>query len=234
MLSLADERDCRFPAQLRLEVGEALDVGRVRDDDVPALGRRGGALSLPKLDLEPQPCRVLACERQRIGRDVDTGHLRVGPLVLQRERDRARADTDVQDPRPLDPLRECERPLDERLCLGPRYESAGVGLQHQAAEAPLAEHVRERLPPFAAGEERLETVHLVIEARGEPGARRCEEMGDEPLRVDPRRLDAGRGEPPLGLGERFAGGHSPSARRLSSVVSASVNSSSSPCRIRSS
>src|SRR5262249_25756784 len=104
----------------------------------------------------------------------------------------------------------------------------------QPPEAPLPQHVRERLPCLPPLEQRLQAVHLVVEPRREPGPRDAEEMRNEPFRVDPRRLHPCRGEPPLGLRERLPRGHSPSARRRSSVTSASVNSSSSPWRIRSS
>src|SRR5205823_1604346 len=129
------------------DVVEALDVGRVRNDDVPSLGGGSRALAESQLDLEAKPLRVLARERERIGRDIDPHDLRVGPLVLERQRDRARADADVEDA---------------------------------------------------------------------------------------RRLHAGRREPLLGLGESLPRGHSPSARRRSSVASASVKASSSPWRMRSS
>ena len=101
MLAPADKGDLGLPAQLRLDVLEALDVGRVRDDDVPALGGGDRAVALPQLDLEPQPLGVLASEGERVGRDVDADDLSVGPLVLERECDRARADADVEDPGPL-------------------------------------------------------------------------------------------------------------------------------------
>ena len=116
----------------------------------------------------------------------------------------------------------------------PRHERAGVRLQRQPPEAPLPEDVGQRLSGLPAPEQRLETVDLVVEPSHETGARGAEEMRDEPLRVDPRRLDARRGEPLLGLLQRLPRSHSPSARCRSSVVSASVKSSSSPWRIRSS
>ncbi len=216
MLAAADERDLRFPAQLRLEAGELLDIGRVGDHEVPALAGSGGAVALPQLDLEPEPLGVLARKRQRVGRDVHSGHPGVGALVLERERDRARADSDVEDPGPLDSLHESERAVDERLGLGPRHERARVRLQRQPPEAPLAEDVRQWLASLAAHEERLEPVHALVQAAREPRARRPEQMRDEPLCVDPRRLDTGRGEPPLRLGERLANGHSP--RRAPALV----------------
>src|SRR5581483_10160514 len=234
VLAAADERDLRLPAELGLEPVETRDVRRVGDDDGPALGRRLRPVLLAKLDLETEPGGVLAGEREGVRRDVYADDVRVRPLVLQRERDRARADADVEDPRPLDPVDESEDTLDERLRLRPRHERARVGLQREPAEAPLAEDVGERLASLAAGEERLESLHLLVRAGRETGARRPEHVGDEPLRVDPGRLDAGRGEPALGLGESLPRRHSPSARRCSSVESASVNSSSSPPRIRSS
>src|SRR5262249_28488947 len=101
-------------------------------------------------------------------------------------------------------------------------------------EAPLAQDVGQRLAGLSPRQQQLQAVDLVVEVRREAGARGAEEMRNEPLRVDARRVDAGRTQPSLGFGKRFSRRQSPSARRRSSVVSASVKSSSSPWRIRSS
>ena len=79
-LVLAAAERARPPAPSRSSgwsVLEALDVRRVRDHDVPALGRDGGTVAVAQLDLEPEPLGVLARQRERVGRDVDAGHPRV-------------------------------------------------------------------------------------------------------------------------------------------------------------
>src|SRR5919198_2387354 len=65
-------------------------------------------------------------------------------------------------------------------------------------------------------------------------ARDAEDVRYEELRIDLRRVDPCLRQLLLGEAQRFIGGHSPSARRRSSAVSASVNSSSSPWSARSS
>ena len=54
----------------------------------------------------------------------------------------------------LEPGDRGERTLDDDLGLGPRDERAGVGLERQPPEAPVAEHVGERLAAAAALDER--------------------------------------------------------------------------------
>ena len=77
-------------------------------------------------------------------------------LVCDRERDRAASRADVEDARLGEPGDRREAALDDDLRLRPRDEHARVDRQRQPPEAPLAEHVRERLAPLAAREERLE------------------------------------------------------------------------------
>ena len=122
------------------------DVRRVRDDEVerPRRGRRAGR---PRRTSTSSPCAlgVLARERERVRRDVGRGDARIRQLVRERQRDRAGAGADVDDARRLDACEQREAALDDDLGLGPRHERARVGLQRQAAEVPVAEHVGERL-----------------------------------------------------------------------------------------
>ena len=132
-------------------------------------------------------------------------------------------------------LEQREAPLDDDLRLRTRHERARVGLQRQAAEAPLAEHVRERLARLATREQRLDgAVDLAVEVGVEAAARRAGDVREQKLRVDARRVDPGGCEALLGCPQCVAELQSPSARRRSSVVSAAVKSSSSPWRMRSS
>ena len=168
-------------------------------------------------------------------RHVDPDDLRVAALVLQGERDRAGADADVEHARRRDAFEQRERALDDDLRLRAWHERARIRLEGQAAEAPLAKHVGERLTLLAPGEQRLQrAVDLAVEVGVDAGACRAEHVCEQKLGVDARRVDARGCEPPLRRGESLARVHSPSARRRSSVVSASVNSSSSPWRILSS
>src|SRR5712691_1873060 len=155
-------------------------------------------------------------------------------LVRDCERDRTAARSDVEHPRRFKLLDECERALDDRLRFRARHECAPVRLQRQAAEAPLPEHVRERLAPLSAPDERLERRCIDVFVFVDACARYAEDVRNEPLRVDAWRVDACCGETPLDVRERLADRHSPSARWRSSPASASVNSSSSPWRMRSS
>ena len=58
-----------------------------------------------------------------------------------------------------------ERALDDDLGLGPRDERAGVGLQRQTAEAPVAEDVGERLALAAALDQRAHGGELGLRER---------------------------------------------------------------------
>ena len=156
-------------------------------------------------------------------------------LVGNRERDRARSGSDVEHPRRALPLQELEAALDDDLSLGPRHECARIGLQRQPPEAPFAEHVRERLPLAAPSQEDMESAwHLVLAVRVHAASGHAEHVGEEQLRIDARRVDAGVRERLLGEAQRLGHRHSPSARRRSSAVSALVNSSRSPWSTRSS
>ena len=102
-------------------------------------------------------------------------------------------------------------------------------------ESPFAEDVGERLPPRAPLDQLVQAVRhfaLAFDVELRPGD--AEHVRDEQLRVDVRRVDAGRAEALLRESKRFCDRHSPSARLRSSAPSASVKSSSSPCKTRSS
>ena len=156
-------------------------------------------------------------------------------LRRDRERDRAAAGADVEDARCVRSFDQGERPLDDDLRLRTRHQRARVGLQRQSPEAPLAEDVGERLALPPALEKWFEPRRqLPVAQRVDLSARDAEHIRDEELRVDARRVHSRFRELLLREAQRLRDGHSPSARRRSSAVSASVNSSSSPCRMRSS
>ena len=148
-LALVDERGARLPvAHLRLELVELgrVDVRRVRDDEVE---RAVDAVEQVGLDerrpSSPSRRRSRARARARRRETSVAVHARVRTLVRERERDRAGAGADVEHARLVDAGEQREAALDDDLGLGPRDERARVGLQRQPAEAPVAEHVGERL-----------------------------------------------------------------------------------------
>ena len=77
-------------------------------------------------------------------------------LVRDRERDRAASRPHVEDVRLGDAGDPHEAALDHDLRLGSRDEHATIDAERQPPESPLAEHVREWLPAFAAGGELFE------------------------------------------------------------------------------
>ena len=124
-----------------------------------------------------------------------------------------------------------EAALDDDLRLGPRHERARVGAQRQAAEVPVAEHVRERLtraPPLheLACSVPLRLGQRPVVLRVELDPREAERAREQPLRIEPRALDATFRQVVGRAGEHLAERHRSSARRCSSAVSASVKSSS--------
>src|SRR5207248_9883788 len=147
--------------------------------------------------------------------------------------DRTGADAEVGHARRPQTVEQNQAPVDDDLGLRARDERALVRLQRQPAEAPLAEHVRERLPSLSAVQQRLDALELAVEVGVELRARDAKRMRDEQLGVDARSVDPGGREPSLGLGERLARGHS-RLRRRSSAAKASVNSSRPPWSTRSS
>ena len=140
------------------------------------------------------------------------------------------------------PVDDREAPLDDDLRLGPRHQRAGVRPQRQPPEAPLAEHIGERLAGASAAEQLAHLRQLLLAERPvelgvQLDARQPERVREQELGVDARRVDPLVGEEVGRAAEDLPEGHTPaasSARRRSSAVSASVNSSRSPSRIRSS
>src|SRR5919108_3775737 len=156
-------------------------------------------------------------------------------LIGDRQRNCPGAGADVEHRRLPVGTKESETTLHDDLCLRPRDERARIGPQRQPSKSPGSEDVRERLAVPPSLEQLIEDVrHVSVGLREDLGTRHPEDVCNEPLGVDTRRLHARVGEPLFGDLQRFRDGHSPSARRRSSAVSAAVNSSSSPCRTRSS
>src|SRR5204862_4320922 len=88
-----------------------------------------------------------------------------------------------------------EAALDDDLRLGPRDQRAPVDLQAQAAEAPLAEDVRERRAPSPPLQELARRDHLPLVERAavlrvQRDPREPERLPEQMLRVDARAGDA--------------------------------------------
>ena len=163
-----DEGDVRLPVpHLGLKRGQlvGLDVRGVRDDEIEVVlaeAAREVVLDEPHAPVDPRQLQVLARERECVLGDVHRGHLCLRHLVRDRQRDRARAGTDVEHPRLVQISDVLECPFDDDLGLGSRDQRAPVGLQRQAPEAPLAEDVGERLSSFPADEVRVEGFDLLV------------------------------------------------------------------------
>ena len=235
-----DERLTRLPvANLGLEPVDLLrqHVRRVGDDEVPATVRKAAVeIPLAQVDGDARSRHVRTGHLERPRRGVDASHLRTGVLVGEREGDRAASRTDIEDAGRGDAGEPCEAPLDHDLGLGTRDEHAPVDREREPAEAPLAEHVRQRLAGLAARDQPLELLllgarELAFVLERELRARTADHVRHENLRVDLRRLAPGLRQALAGFAERPRGLHAEaaaSAWRCSSARSASVSSPMSP------
>ena len=228
-------------AHLGLERVELVggDVRRVRDHEVERalLAGEQVAVDEPHPSVQGRAAPVLLGDLERGRGDVGGDDPGIGPLVRDRERDRAGADADVEDawePR----RREGDRGSARRRSRSPAAGSGrgGSTTQRQPSEAPLAEDVGERLARGAPRDERPEAVELV--GRELPLRRCAAHSGARPRTWASSHSASTSGEGRLGplergraLGESLSNGHTAaasSARRRSSSPSAPVNSSSSP------
>ena len=176
-----------------------------------------------------------ARELDGVGARIARPDLELRRLDREGDGDRARPGADVGDAGSLGAVEEREAPLDDDLRLGPRHERTRIRLERQPAEVPVAEHVGERLAAAAALHQlarrgALRFGHRPVVLRVELDACQRERAGEQQLRVDACRLDSASGEVVGSALQDFGEGHPSSARRCWSAVSASVYSSSSPCR----
>src|SRR6266511_1531163 len=158
-----DERLARLVARdLGLEPIDLgrVDVGRVRDDQVEGALQSGKELSLDELDAirESGSRPVLIGHGQSALRGLRGDDARPRMLIRDGERDRARADADVEDARLSHIGEELEAALDDRLGLRPGDEHARIDSKAEPAETPLAQEVGERLAPLAPLDELAEAV----------------------------------------------------------------------------
>ncbi len=157
-------------------------------------------------------------------------------LVRDRERDRTAPGADVENAGSLESRDARKTALDHDLRLGPRDQDARVDLEREPPEPPLAEHVRQGLSGRTAPGEPRELSALVhrelpFRLERELGAREAENVADEELGVDLRRLATGSLQRLGRLCDRASDPHAEaaaSAWRCSSARSASVSSPRSP------
>src|SRR5262249_1235717 len=232
-LTSVDEGLARLVVELRLKLLARQDVRRVGDDEVERPLDPVEEVCHTGLDLELERGGILASQRDRVRRAVGRQHGRVGPLVFDRERDRAGAGADVENLRRRDALDSRERALGDDLRLRPRHERPRVRGERQPPEAPLPQDVGKRLTAAPALHENAGLGPLLVGERAvvlrvELDAREPERVREQELRVDPRGVDALSLEVVGCRAQHLAEAHCPSARRRSSAVSASVTSSRSP------
>ena len=220
----------------RRQVGVALgDVGRVADDQVEhAPGQRREPCALMPVDRQTQPLAVAARDRQRRRAEVDRADLRIRPPRLERQRDRAAAGAQI-DQRAARRQRgqHVERPVDQRLGVGPRVEHVGRDRQHQAVELVLAGEIGDRHVVAPPGQpvlpaRLLRVVEWRVVMRQQPGARAHQQRAEQRHRV--RAVQPLRTRLPQRLGD---GGHacasiSASSSAARAAFSAATTSSRSP------
>jgi hypothetical protein len=94
-----------------------------------------------------------------------------------------------------------ETALDDHFGLRPRDKRPAVHLEEEMAEAPLAEHICERLSRDTTVDERAQARELtsadLVARRVEGRTTETEDVGGEDLGIDPRRGNSSRSE--LGL-----------------------------------
>ena len=169
-------------------------VRRVRDDEVPRPRREPvEQVVWLQLDGETGARGVLAGEPERVLGDVDAGHPCPWVLVGDRERDRPGAGADVEHGWRLCSVEQCQAALHDDLGLGPGDQSAPVDRERQPAEAPLAEHVLQRLAPGSSRDELARDDQLVVAQRSlelhvQLDPLQPEGLREQPLRVEPRCL----------------------------------------------
>ena len=152
------------PRNFRLEpcVVVVQDVRRVRRNKLegPRLARAEIAEVERDPTLEPDIPRILASHVKCLLRDIDSSHARTRMLVGDREGDRARAGSDVENARALERPEVLEAALDEHLGLGPGYENGRCDTQLEPAEAPVTDDVGKRLASATALDGSLESATL--------------------------------------------------------------------------
>src|SRR5207245_1794995 len=138
---------------------------------------------------------VAACQLERVLAELARGHVEVGTLVLQRERDGAAARADLED---AGGAWEREGKLNEKLCLGAWHERPAIDGELQVAKAALADYVGDRLALDGTPANRVlegahrRTLHAQLAVEQEPLAVDPEHVREKHFGVEPRRLTGRR------------------------------------------
>ena len=228
-------------------------VRRIRDDDVELSARRRRVPQIALAQCQPfresgQRC-ILACEGQRVQRQVRRDRRRRFVLGEDREGDRAGAGAEIEDARrgrrmQLGMLLQViQHHADQHLRLRPRNECAAVHLEPERPEFNVARNVLQRLvlqPAPHARPERLQfrVVDGPVELRVQLEPLHAEHPREQQLRLEPRVLEATLAKELRGLLRqcqrrlRQAGqAAAPSSRSASRAsFSAPISSSRSPFR----
>jgi hypothetical protein len=160
----------------------------------PRPAHRGGCPGAARGDpprRQVERVRVLADEGDRLRREIDGVHRRVGTLVLDRQRDGTAPRGHVDHRGRLRLRQAVERHLDEDLGLRPRHEDAWPHTQVQPPEPLRSRHVLERLsdtPPAESPSEELRLLRREPLPGIHPGPVGAEDVGQEPLRGRNRTL----------------------------------------------
>ena len=187
-----------------------------------------------------EPGGVGPGDRQRVGRRIGGPDLDVRPALRRdRQRDGPRSRAEVDDP--AAGRHRVDGEAGDHLGLRPRDQHPRVDVEVERAEAPLAEHVLQRLPRRPSLHHRVEGggvagVGHVVERRGLLRGGQAAGPLDDPAHLLVVVEDAG-GAASRSVAARCAvGGHSLALSRAvcSAATSASITSSSSPARTLSS
>ena len=218
------------------------DVGRVRDHGVERAVDRLEQVALEQLDVEPEPRGVGPRDRERARMSSVATTSRSGRSVLSAS---AIAPEPVPTSATRAPARQVERGLDDVLGLRARDEHARVDRQLDRPEALAADEVGDRLALAPARREVHERARLVgvepaLGIGDQRGPVHAEDVREQQLGVEPRRVAARGGERDQGGVERVADARAreqpprhqaeaaSSRARFSASCSAAVCSSSSP------
>ncbi len=205
------------------------DVRGVADDEVEPAAERVGPRALDERDVDAEPLGVRTGDGQRAGAHIGPDHLDARHLRGQGDRDAPAAGAEIGDAHRLAIARtqQRERPLDERLGLGPRDQHIAGDREGAPVELPRARDVGHRLalatPAHQLADGRqLALVEGAVELQVDVEAAQPERLGAEQLGVEAggraaviaevRRAHAEHVDE-LGLGGRHLSRHARARRR---------------------
>ena len=168
-----------------------VDVGRIRDDEVPRpVGKAGEEVVLGRARAATPVRTAFSRASASASREASIPVTRAsGCSSAIASAIAPEPGPDVEHHRLVDTGEQREAALDDELRLGPRYERPAVDCERQTPEAPLAEDVLERLARCPPRRERVELLGLrcrqrLVAAEWELAAAHAEDVRDEPFGVD--------------------------------------------------